>query len=186
MEAAQAKLRALPTIGQAGCRGAAIEALPQRDQWEYYTYASFLLGVENPDDDGPHLGLAGYYLEGVDPESGQATVRHAKIHPRFYYPIGRPTKTEKCASLNPSGGVWNPVWACNVSKYRVEGHQSYLRPFSGGVVLVNPSNHSDHGVPLGGKFFDPDKSEPQVKEVSTITMPPHTGKMMLRLESGHQ
>ena len=79
MEAAQSKLRALPTIGQAGCRGAAVEALAMRDQFELFTYASFLLGVENPDPEhGPHLGLAGYYLVGA-PTGGEATARIAWV-----------------------------------------------------------------------------------------------------------
>ena len=65
MEAPQAKVHAFPTIGQAGCKAAAVEAVPQPDQWEALVYASFLMAVESSDPEhGPHLGIAGYYFEG--------------------------------------------------------------------------------------------------------------------------
>lgn len=46
MDAAQNKLAAMPALGQAGCVASSAEAMPDRDQFEMYTYASFLLGAE--------------------------------------------------------------------------------------------------------------------------------------------
>ena len=178
MEAAQAKLTALPTIGQAGCVASSVEAMPMRDQFEGYTYASFLLGVEDadPEQPGPQLGIAGYYVTAKPGE--QATGRFAKIHQRYYYAVGAPTQTVKCTSLDPSGGVWAPKWNCSVAGYKIDGHSSFRRPFTNGIVVVNPSNTSDTGVPLGDKFVDPENAAKG--EFTEVTMGPHSGKIFLR------
>ena len=124
----------------------------------------------------PHLGITGYY---VDAAPGQpATNRFAKIHERYSWPIGTPTQTHKCASIDPSGGTWAPGWNCTaaLNAYQVRGHSSYLRTFSNGVVLVNPSNASDTNVPLGGKKY----TDPTTKQqVAAVTLPARTGKLLL-------
>ena len=102
---------------------------------------------------------------------------YAKVHPRFSWAIGKPTRSIQCASLDPAGGVWKPAWKCNASDYKVPQHGSFLRPFSNGVVLVNPANTSDADVPLGGRFFDP--AQPEAPAISKLTVGANTGRILL-------
>ena len=100
-----------------------------------------------------------------------------KIHERYFWAIGRPTRTIPCGSLDPAGGVWQPSWSCNCTGYRVHGHASYMRPFTGGVVVVNAGNTTDEAVPLGGSFVDPER--PAGGKVAAVAMAAHTGRVLL-------
>ena len=155
MNAAQNNLAAFPMIAQAGCKSVYLEIVggekPEiRDKFENFGYGSYLMGIENPD--GPtRFGIPAFYRNG--------TRRYAYVHPRYSLEIGTPQKS-----------------AQNVSEYQVAGHSSYLRPFSGGIVVVNPSNQTDSQLDLGGSFYDPVSK----KKTSTLVPEAQTGHILVK------
>lgn len=40
----------------------------------------------------------------------------------------------------------------DIMKYQPQGHTSFVRQFTNGVVVVNPANTTDTGVPLPGEY----------------------------------
>ena len=63
----------------------------------------------------------------------------------------------------------------DISKYQPHGHPSFVRKFSSGAVVVNPSNLTDTGVPLPGSYYTINSTE----SVKTIDVEPHTGLLLL-------
>ena len=152
MAAAQEKTAVFPMIGSAGCQSPAIELSPLRDQFESYAYASFLLGVEEQNG-SIHLGVPAFYRDG-----GR---RYAHVHPRYFYDIGKPQRSVKPEDVN-SYKLPNP-------------HTTYTRPFSKGLVLVNPYNTTDHDVRLNGSYLNPDTKQ----VMSSLNVAAQSGYILL-------
>jgi hypothetical protein len=151
MDAAQNGLAAAPIWGNAGSPSYAESEpdTPERDKAERFGYASYLLGVEK--DGKTLMGTYAFYQA-----NGR---RFVKVHPMYYYPIGYPAETVK---PNEFG------------KYLMKDVPVYRRPFTNGLVLVNPSNQ-DCAVSLDKTYLDPDTRQ----LVTTVIMPAGTGKIML-------
>ena len=137
MDAAQKNLSGFPMIGSAGCQSVGLEIIggPARDKYEAYAYASYLLAVSNSSGK-TRLGIPAFYTNG--------SVRYAHVNRRYFWPIGQPLEHAK-----------------NVTEYqtKLKGHISFVRSFTGGIVVVNPSNTTDTNFPLGGKYIDPNTKE---------------------------
>ena len=154
MDAAQSGLAALPMIAQAGCKAIKLEMLGhiERDAVESFGYASYLLAV-NASNTLTRFGLPAFYQE-----NGR---RFAHVHERYSWPIGEPTLTH----------VPN-----DIDKYQPSGHLSYVRPFSNGLVVVNPHNTTDHALSLGDTYTNPQTGE----KVSSLDVTPQTGFILLK------
>jgi len=150
MDAAQNGLAAMPIIGGAGAKSVLSEPdTPARDKAERFAYAGYLLAVEK--DGKAMMGTYAFYQA-----DGK---RFVKVHPMYYYPIGRPAETVKPDQLD---------------SYLLKGLPVYRRAFTNGLVLVNPSQEACT-VDLGRSYVDPDAR----KAVTTVAMPAGTGKILL-------
>lgn len=155
MKCAQNGMSAVPLIVNAGMKTAQFEGIPreQRHEWELWAYASYLMGVEKKDGNCPtKLGIPMFYVE-----NGK---RFVDVDPIYYLRIGEPIET------NPPDQILN---------YRENGTEVFSRNFSGGTVLVNPSEN-EFTIKLEKPLFDPDSGE----KVSEITMSPQSGKILLK------
>lgn len=151
MKCAQQHLAAYPMSGKAGSKTLLIEPLgDERVAFEDFAYASYLMAVE-ADFDTP-FGIPAFYQE-----NGK---RFAYLDPRYSWPIGAPAET-----VSPE----------NLEDYRIGGHQSYLRKFENGIVLVNPTLDADESIKLDKAYVDPRTG----KTVRSITMAPHSGTILL-------
>lgn len=154
MDAAQSDLAIFPFIVNAGTKGRTVSNMQQedRERLELYGFASYLLGWE-PDHPGTALG--------VDMLGAEVNGRKSVwVNPIFRLDIGVPLVTH-----GPD----------DVDEYQVPGHGTYLRSYSGGIVLVNPFPETDSNVPLGGTYWDPETGT----EMDSVTMPPNTGRILL-------
>ena len=152
MAAAQEKTAVFPIMACAGCKSTAAELCSYRDQFESFAYASFLLGVEEQNG-SIHLGVPAFYRDGER--------RYAHVHPRYFYDIGKPQRSVKPEDVN-SYKLPNP-------------HTTYTRPFSKGLVLVNPYNTTDHNVRLNGSYFNPDTKQ----VMSSLNVAAQSGYILL-------
>jgi hypothetical protein len=153
MVAAQSNLPAFPMVAQAGCKSVKLEMIGSlRDKFENFAYASYLLAIEKPSG-MTRLGIPAFY------QSDEK--RYAYVHPRYTWPIGTPTRT---------------VAPDDIKDYQPHGHMSFLRPFTGGIVVVNPYNQTDGQVKLNGTFYDP-VSE---RMVEVIDSEAQTGYILLK------
>jgi hypothetical protein len=155
MRNAQAGLAAVPLIINAGMKTAIFEALdPQtRHEWELWAYSSYLLGVEKKNGVSPtSLGVPMFYRR-----DGK---RFVAIDPMYSWPIGAPAETVKPEDLQ---------------RYKAGATEIYRRRFAGGLVLVNPSSEP-HSLRLESPLLDPDSGA----RVESITLPPQSGKILLR------
>ena len=153
MDAAQKNLAAFPMVAQAGCKSVKLEMIGSlRDKFENFAYASYLLAVEEPSG-MTRLGIPAFYQS-----NGK---RYAYVHPRYTWPIGTPTRT---------------VAPDDIVEYQPHGHTSFVRPFTGGMVVVNPYNQTDTQVRLNGTFFDPVSQ----KMVEVIDSEAQTGYILLK------
>ena len=118
---------------------------------------SFLLAVEEPGG-AVHLGLPAFYRYAMS--SGKSAARHVDLHPRYFYPLGRPTETHKPEDID---------------NYMVKGTHSYRRTFEGGVVVINPGFVASDTVPLGGSYVDPASGKAQ----SSVTLLRGTAAILL-------
>ncbi|XP_065179395.1 uncharacterized protein LOC135809881 [Sycon ciliatum] len=155
--ASQSNLSLIAMMSSAGCESFPMEGMgEQRTQLQHFAYASYLLAATGPST-RTHFGIPAYY---------QANgTRFVHIDDWFYLDIGTPTET-----YPPAG----------VTKYQPAGHASFVRQFTKGVVVVNPTNTTDEAVPLGNSYHYPLVGvEAQGNAVSNVTMTPHTGLLML-------
>jgi hypothetical protein len=151
MDSAQTGLAALPMIANAGVKSALLEkAGPVRDKFELFAYASYLMAVEA--DGRTMLGLPAFYQEGGK--------RYARLSPIYTLPIGKPLESRKPDDLDG---------------YRPQGHVSYMRTFSNGIALVNPTAKQDEGIELPQPYIDPSTGN----KVTTVNMDGQTGKILL-------
>lgn len=151
-KSAQQKLAAYPMIANAGSKSKMLEPFGDiRDRFETFAYASYLLAVEK--DAPTRLGLPAFYEK-----DGR---RYAYLHPRYSWPIGAPTQT------------YQPD---QIDRYRPKGYLSYVRRFDNGLVIVNPSEKDDRKLNLDKTYLDLEIQ----KEISSIQMKAHTGKILLR------
>jgi hypothetical protein len=123
----------------------------ERDDFELYAYASYLLAVE-PDFPTP-LGIPAFYQKDSQ--------RFAHLNPQYFWPIGNPKE-----SFAPE----------NIDDYRKAGQELYLRHFTNGIVIVNPTLEVQ-GRTLKGTYTDPRNGE---IVTGSITMPPHSGWILLK------
>ena len=64
----------------------------------------------------------------------------------------------------------------NISKYKINGHESYLRNFTNGIVIVNPSTNKDSKIQLGKTYYDGYNNG---NAVNTVTPNKQSGYMLL-------
>ena len=153
MDAAQRNLAVFPMVAQAGCKSVKLEMMGSlRDKFENFAYASYLLAVEDPSG-VTRLGIPAFYQSGGK--------RYAYVHPRYTWPIGKPSKT---------------VPAVRIMEYQAHGHKSFVRPFTGGMVVVNPYNQTDTQIYLDGSYYDPVSQT----MVDALTSKAQTGYILLK------
>lgn len=151
MKCAQQHLSAFPMASKAGSKSLLIEPWGKdRDEFELYAYSSYLLAVET--DFATPLGIPVFYQK-----DGK---RYAYLNPQYFWPIGAPKET-----VSPE----------HFEDYRKKGQELYLRHFENGIVMVNPTNE-DQTRTLNNTYADPRNGS----MVKTITMPPHTGRILLK------
>ena len=153
MDAAQNGLAALPMLAQAGCKSVKLEMMSNesRDQIETYAYASYLLAVNSTT--GPtRLGIPAFYRA-----NGK---RFVFVHRRYAWPLGEPAQTFS---------------SDNIDKYRPEGHASYVRKFTNGLILVNPTTTIDKDVKFDRAYFDPVTRT----STSSVDVPANSGMILL-------
>jgi len=153
--AAQEGLAACPMICNAGVATQTFERATQaqKDDFESWAYASYLLCVERKDGRCPTpLGVPFMRWEG--------DTRRVALHPRYSWPVGDPAETKPWDKLD---------------EYCPAGHATYVRHFAHGVALVNPTSEADSGVPLGRDYTDPESGE----TMQAVDMPAQTGRILL-------
>jgi len=151
----QNEMAAIPLIINAGMKTAQFEGVPrhQRHEWELWAYASYLIGVEKKNGVClTKLGIPMFYSE-----NGK---RFVDIDPIYYLRIGEPVET------------FSPEYILN---YRESGTEIFARNFSGGMVMVNPSD-TEYKLKLERPLYDPDSGE----KISDLTMSPQSGKILLK------
>lgn len=153
MDAAQSDVAIFPMIASAGCQSIALELVNTtlRNKFESFSYASYLLAVEKPSG-ATHLGLPAFYQS--------QGLRYAFVHPRYSWPIGLPTKTVKPEQI---------------TDYQPNNHISFVRPFSNGLVVVNPHSQTDNNLSLNGTYHDPTTG----KIVTSLTADSKSGYILL-------
>ena len=155
MYAAQNNLRIDCHIGNAGSKTELFERWDEvRLQHEFYSYASYLLAVEK--DSKLLYGVPVYIRTGPEAEPA----RTPGAHPMHYYGIGHPLESVP--------------WT-DIDQYKIPGHEVYTRRFTNGITVVNPTNKTEGGVPLGGTYKDPETGE----VVTGVYLPANTGKILL-------
>jgi hypothetical protein len=155
MKAAQEGLSAIPLIINAGMKTATFEALDRatRHEWERWAYASYLIGVERTNGHCPTL-------LGTPMQFRQDGQRFVDVDSCYYWPIGDPAETRLPDDLDG---------------YRADGHVTYARKFTNGLVLANPDETQSDALDLDQAYIDPDTGT----EITTITMPPQSGRILL-------
>lgn len=153
-DAAQRDIAAFPMVAQAGCKSVCLEAQTPavRDAFEMWAYASYLIAIEKPSGN-TRLGLPAFYRN--------STARYAHVHERYSWNIGRPTLT-----VDPS----------NMTAYVQQGTHTFVRPFTNGIVLVNPQPTADTQVALGGEYHDPTTG----KIYTEVDMSEQSGQILLK------
>jgi hypothetical protein len=152
LDAAKFDLPVMPIMGDAGANGQRDEwpDTPERDRKERYSYATFLLAVEK--NSKMMMGTYPFY-------KNSAGTPFFRIHKQYYYPLGDPSET---------------LIYSNFENYKIPGTGVYKRNFSNAMVLVNPGTLTENFA-LGKEYLDPDNGT----WVSSISMPPATGKILL-------
>lgn len=159
MDASQRNLGIMPMAAQAGCKSIRLETVPadERDNFEMFAYTSFLLGVEKMDGNS-RLGIPPFY------QNENYTLRYAYVHPRYYWNIGNPVQ-----SYNYE----------NVTNYRLNGKNTFLRYFENGLIMVNPTNITDSSIGLNKSYYNPDTQ----KWIKTIDSVGQRGYILLNNET---
>ena len=155
MDAAQRGLAAVPYCAMAGAENSGYERIDNetRSRFELWAYASYLLGVERKEGKcSTAFGINPFYWEGEQ--------RKAILNPRYMWDLGDPAESRLPEDLD---------------SYQIAGHETYVRKFQKGLVLVNPSGTEDTDVPLGGECTDPVTNE----RMTTVTMAAQTGRILL-------
>jgi hypothetical protein len=128
----------------------------EADAMALYDYASVLLGWE-------FGGGSAIVTEAVADDGKGGTAIYL---PRFwFYDLGKPV---------------DRVGYDEVEKLRVPGHAAFQRRWTGGIVLVNPTEKSDQSIELESGYSDPETGE----AIRQIQLGPHEARILLR-SSGH-
>lgn len=120
-------------------------------QHELFGYSSYLMGYEPK---GKTYVSAQVFIK-VPGEDR----RIVYLPKHFFYDLGNPLQSFK-----------------DIEGYRVTDTEIYKREFSRGVVYVNPSEKDVMAVALESRLIDPESG----KEISTVDLQAHTGKILLR------
>ena len=153
MDAAQNGLAVVPFIAMAGRELYEHADQPTRDHFELWAYASYLMAVERKRGTcSTVFGISPFYWEGKQ--------RKAMLHPRYTWDLGDPMESHSPSQLE---------------EYKHVNHQTYVRKFQKGIVLVNPSTTKDRGVPLGSEYTDPETGQ----KMTTANLEPQTGKILM-------
>ena len=147
MDASQNNLGIMPMAAQAGCKSIRLETVPsnERDAFETFAYTSFLLAVEKMNGNS-RLGIPPFY------QNENMTLRYAYVHPRYYWNIGNPIETYHYE---------------NVTNYRLNGKNTFLRYFENGLIMVNPTNITDENIALNKSYYNPN-TEKWVKTIDSV------------------
>lgn len=148
-------LAVMPCLQAAGAR-AITEDTPARAAFEEFGYAFYLLCIL-PDQNlrKSMFGTYAVYITGSD--------RHIKVHPQYFWPIGKPVDTW----TDPSKFKDYDIGGLNSGVYR--------REFENAIVLVN-SNQTSKQVSLGGLYFDPISGA----QITSLDMAKTSGKILLK------
>ena len=134
IDAAKNGLKAMPMIGDAGCKSPAFEELDDKEynKYENFGYATYLLGVYD------RFGNVPFGIPALRKINGS---KIALVNERFFWEIGQPVQFED-----------------NVDLYKVNGseHFAFQRIFENGIIIVNPYNKSDDGIALNKKYYNPE------------------------------
>lgn len=159
MECGENGWAAAPQMINGGMKNYAFEFLTMEEQhdWFLWACASYLLGVVVNEEGSTST------WQGITARISDQYSRRIMIDPCLQWKIGTPALTQGYQELED---------------YKVTGH-TYLRPFSNGVVLVNPYTGDDPVeidlLAHGGPFIDPDSGD----EISTIGLKGQTGRILL-------
>lgn len=123
---------------------------PDVIQHEYYGYACHLLGWEP--------GTAPLCSAPVFRDSPDGKGQVVALLPFYLYDLGRPKQSFD-----------------HVAAYETPAKGVYRREFTKGLVLVNATDAAVPDVALGQEYFDPGEK----RNVATISLPAHTGKILL-------
>jgi len=155
MDAAQNGLAAVPYNAMAGRENRAFEHLDAqaRNHFDLWAYATYLMAVERKNGKCPTVfGINPFYWEGNQ--------RKAILNSRYTWDLGEPAESHSPDHLN---------------QYKSASHETYVRKFQKGIVLVNPSTTRDAGVTLGRQYIDPETEE----KVTAVSLAPQTGRILL-------
>ena len=120
------------------------------ERFELYDYASILLGWE--------MGNAGLVSLPLFAEDGSG--RRLNLPDWLFLDFGQPV---------------DRVSHDAVELLQVPDTHTFLRRWTNGVVLVNPSNVTDLSVPLPGQYLIPASGQ----KVSSISVPEHTAILLM-------
>ncbi|MCF7850024.1 MAG: hypothetical protein K9M45_14315 [Kiritimatiellales bacterium] len=160
MKASRDGVPAVPMMCNAGTKVRMYEELTQveRDDFEDWAYASYLMGIERTGGVCPVVfGAVVFHVTN--------SVRFAKLEDRYTWPIGDPVETRTIEDFDG---------------YKLPSTDTYARKFSNGLVLVNPSAFTNTDIWLDRYYLDPVSSQ----AVSKVTMPPESGKILLHAPLG--
>lgn len=151
---------AAPQMINGGMKNYAFEFLSMEEQhgWFLWAYASYLMGVHVEED-----GTTSTW-QGITARITGDPYRRISIDPVLQWKIGDPVLT-----LGPE----------ELDGYKITG-RTYLRPFTNGVVLVNPYLDDDPVTvdltDYGGPYINPDSGE----LIREIRMKAGSGRILLR------
>ncbi|MEI8098613.1 MAG: hypothetical protein WCG74_07245 [Sediminibacterium sp.] len=126
----------------------------ESNRYQFFDYCSTLLGYEK--DAGIVCPIP---LHWVDNKG----VRTLNLPEYLFYDLGDPIERVRFDELE---------------KMLFTGKNTYIRKWSKAIVLVNPADVDDSFISVPKGYVDPTIN----KEVSQVSMPAHTGKILLKIE----
>jgi len=128
-------------------------AAREDDAFALYDYASVLLGWE--------FGESGAAIVTEAMAEDGKGGRTVYLPPFWFYDLGKPTERAPYDDID---------------KLRAPDHVSYVRRWSGGIVLVNPTAGPDKAIKLDSGYLDPITKE----AVSEVKLGPHAARILVR------
>lgn len=125
----------------------------EADHFQFFDYASTLLGYEK--DAGVVCPMPLYEVD------GQGN-RLMNLPEYLFYDIGEPVER---------------VAFDKIDDMLIPNKNTYMRKWSKAIVFVNPTNSDDPNISIPKGYLDPETN----KQVTGISMPAHTGKILLKI-----
>jgi hypothetical protein len=127
----------------------------EADRFQFFDYTSTLLGYE------PNAGIV-CPMPAYEKEEG--STKTLNLPDYLFYDIGQPLER---------------VDYNNVNGLRISDKNTFRRQWSKALIYVNPTDKDDDTISVPSGYFDPDLG----KTVTRISMPAHTGKILLLLNN---